>query len=200
MQEKSLSIFSRFILTIFCLQPKCAWNRLCCPVLAWRPDVFARRITFITSTRQKITSRWRLLKTGLNNVVLPALFNVVNNIVQHCYTGLRAWFRLNNVFNIVDNIEQCRQHNILQSCFQQPSTTLPSMYTRKNAQPVEGWWKQPWTMLCCPHCSMLSTILFSTVTLDCGLIHARQCWTILLTTLNNVRIWLCSLFYFLYFI
>ena len=25
-----------------------------------------------------------LLKTGLNNVVLPILFNVVNNIVQHC--------------------------------------------------------------------------------------------------------------------
>ena len=24
------------------------------------------------------------MKTALNNVVLPALFNVVNNIVQHC--------------------------------------------------------------------------------------------------------------------
>ena len=41
-------------------------------------------------------------------------------------------------------------------------------------------------MLCCPHCSMLSTILFSIVTPDCGLIQAQQCWTILLTTLNNV--------------
>ena len=39
-------------------------------------------------------------------------------IVQHCYTRLRAWFRLNNLYNIVDNIEQCGQHNILQSCFQ----------------------------------------------------------------------------------
>ena len=29
---------------------------------------------------------YELLKTGLNNVVLPTLFNVVNNIVQHCYT------------------------------------------------------------------------------------------------------------------
>ena len=55
-------------------------------------------------------------------------------------------------------------------------------YTRKNAQPVQGWW----TMLCCPRCSMLSTILFSIVTHDCGLIYAQQCWTILLTTLNNV--------------
>ena len=59
-------------------------------------------------------------------------------------------------------------------------------HTRKNAQPVQGWWKQPWTMLCCPHCSMLSTILFSIVTPDCRLIQAQQCWTILLTTLNNV--------------
>ena len=25
-----------------------------------------------------------LLKTALNNVLLPTLFNVVNNIVQHC--------------------------------------------------------------------------------------------------------------------
>ena len=30
---------------------------------------------------------------------------------------------LNNFFNIVDNIAQCGQHNIVQSCFQQPSTT-----------------------------------------------------------------------------
>ena len=28
-----------------------------------------------------------LLKTGLNNVVLPILFNVVNDIVQHSYTN-----------------------------------------------------------------------------------------------------------------
>ena len=38
-----------------------------------------------------------------------------------------------------------------------------SAYTAKNAQVVQGWWKQHWTMLCCPHCSMLSTILFSIV-------------------------------------
>ena len=28
----------------------------------------------------------KLLKTGCNNVVGTTLFNVVNNIVQHCYT------------------------------------------------------------------------------------------------------------------
>ena len=26
------------------------------------------------------------LETAVNNVVLPTLFNAVNNIVQHCYT------------------------------------------------------------------------------------------------------------------
>ena len=29
------------------------------------------------------------------------LFNVVNNIVKHCYTQLQAGFRLNNLFSIV---------------------------------------------------------------------------------------------------
>ena len=37
-------------------------------------------------TRQKIITCSKLLKTGCNNVVLPTLFIVVNNIVQHCYT------------------------------------------------------------------------------------------------------------------
>ena len=30
--------------------------------------------------------KYELLKTGLNNVVLTTLFNVVNNIIQRCYT------------------------------------------------------------------------------------------------------------------
>jgi hypothetical protein len=30
------------------------------------------------------------------------------------------------------------------------------------------WWKQDWTMLCCPHCSQLSTILNNIVTPDSG--------------------------------
>ena len=33
---------------------------------------------------KKRTTCSGLMKTGLNNVVLPTLFNVVNNIVQHC--------------------------------------------------------------------------------------------------------------------
>jgi hypothetical protein len=30
-----------------------------------------------------------LMKTGGNNVLLPALFIAVNNIVHHCYTQFR---------------------------------------------------------------------------------------------------------------
>ena len=55
-----------------------------------------------------------------------------------------------------------------------------SIYTAKNAQPVLAWWKQHWTMLCCPHCSKLSTILFNIVKPGCRLIQAHQlgqyCW------------------------
>ena len=50
-----------------------------------------------------------LIKTGLNNVLLPTLFIAVNNIEQYCYTR----FRLNN---IVDKCEQRGQQNIVQSC------------------------------------------------------------------------------------
>ena len=46
------------------------------------------------------------MKTPLNNVVLPTLFNVVNNIVQHYYTRLRANSGTTMLNNIVDNIEQ----------------------------------------------------------------------------------------------
>ena len=49
-----------------------------------------------------------LLRTGLSSVVLPILFNVVNTIVTPASTML---------FNVVDNYEQCRQHDIAQSFF-----------------------------------------------------------------------------------
>ena len=42
-----------------------------------------------------------LMKTALNNVLLPTLFNVVNNIVQYC---LQSGVTMLN--NIVDNLEQ----------------------------------------------------------------------------------------------
>ena len=65
----------------------------------------------------------KLLKTGCNNVVGATLFNVVNNIVRHWYTWLRANSGSTILFNIVDNQEQCCPNNIVASCFPQPVTT-----------------------------------------------------------------------------
>ena len=49
------------------------------------------------------------LKTGCNNayVVGATLFNVANNIVQHCYIWLRANSGSTILFNIIDDQEQC---------------------------------------------------------------------------------------------
>ena len=60
---------------------------------------------------QKRTTCSELMKTTLNNVVLPTLFNGANNIVQHCYMRANSGSSMLN--NIVDNIEQCGQHNII---------------------------------------------------------------------------------------
>ena len=93
----------------------------------WRKMAKAKTPLFIALIPHWIHSQNRttcsgLLKTTLNNVLLPTLFNVVNNIVQHCW----AWISLRSgvimLNNIVDNIEQCEQQNIVQRCFQQPWT------------------------------------------------------------------------------
>ncbi len=44
----------------------------------------------------KIITCSRLIKTGCNNVVLPTLFIVVENIVQHCKSLNQPTIRCNN--------------------------------------------------------------------------------------------------------
>jgi hypothetical protein len=39
---------------------------------------------------------------------------------------------------------------------------------KKTIRLLQYWWKQDWTMLCCPYCSQLSTILNNIVTPDSG--------------------------------
>ena len=48
-----------------------------------------------------------LMRTGLNNIVLTTLFKVVNN-VEH----LSILLKVTMLFNVVDNLRQCGQHNI----------------------------------------------------------------------------------------
>ena len=51
-------------------------------------------------------------------VVHPTLFDVVNNIEQVVEPESSPQSGVTILNNIVDNIEQCGQHNIVQSCFQ----------------------------------------------------------------------------------
>ena len=62
------------------------------------------------------------MKTALNNVLLPTLFKVVNNVVRHCYASLQASLGLTMLNNIVDNIEQCCRQNIVLVCYHQART------------------------------------------------------------------------------
>ena len=79
-------------------------------------------LLLVHSIQQKRTTCSGRMKTGLNNVLLPTLFNVVNNIVQHCYTWLQDNSGSTLLNNIVDHIEQCWQQNIIQDCFHQAKT------------------------------------------------------------------------------
>ena len=82
-------------------------------------QVLHSRSFFAVYTRKN----YELLKTGLNNVVLPTLLMVVNNIEQVVEPECSPQSGVTMLNNIVDNIEQCGQHNIVQSCFQQPVAT-----------------------------------------------------------------------------
>ena len=66
---------------------------------------------------------YELLKTGLNNVVLPILLIVVNNIEQVVESESSPQSGVTMLNNIVDIIEQGGQHNIVQFCFQQAVAT-----------------------------------------------------------------------------
>ena len=55
-----------------------------------------------------------------------------------------------------------------------------AMYTAKNEQLVPSWWKQCWTMFCCPHCSRLLTTLNNIVEPESGV-------TILFNNVNSLE-------------
>ena len=72
------------------------------------------------------------MKTALNNVLLPPLLKL-STIFFDIVTANCTLVRLNNLFSIVDNIEQSWQQNIVQSCFHQPN------------QVVHFWLSTAWT-------------------------------------------------------
>ncbi len=75
-----------------------------------------QKLTVAYSTRQKIITCSRLLKTGCNNVVLPILFIVVNNIVQHCW----AWISPQSGVSMLNNIVDITMNNMGSTTFLHP--------------------------------------------------------------------------------
>ena len=60
---------------------------------------------------KKIINLFKVNEKGvLNSVLLPTLFLVVNNIVQHCYTLTSNSSGSTLLFNVVNNRQQCGQH------------------------------------------------------------------------------------------
>ena len=78
----------------------CEWQFGNFPLWEWQfvsflPITIQHTLWEFCQHRRPIHSKKRttcsgLMKTALNNVLLPTLFKVVNNIVQHCYTWLQA--------------------------------------------------------------------------------------------------------------
>ena len=77
------------------------------------------------------------LKTALNNVVLPTLFIVVNNIVQLCWAWISLRSGVTMLNNIVNKIEQRGQQNIVQCCFQQAWTGFAILAVNWNGKEMK---------------------------------------------------------------
>ena len=91
--------------------------------ITWNVTQMAKYFFFCeNTTQQKQPTCPGLMKTGLNNVLLPRLFDIANNTVQHCWAWTSLQSSLTTLNNIVNNLEQCWQQNIVQSCFHQART------------------------------------------------------------------------------
>ena len=78
-----------------------------------------------------------MMKTALNNVVLPTSFNVVNNIVQHCWAWIKPTIKCNNAE------QYCWQHWTMwaaQHCSRLVSSILNRLgvFTRVGAQMAQA--------------------------------------------------------------
>jgi hypothetical protein len=126
-----------------------------------------------------------LMKTGLNNVLLPTLFIAVNNIEQYCYTR----FRLNNIVQYcwqVWTTWAAKHCSILLSsglgvfcCV----IYIPMIYTGKNWSCCSALFKQYRTMLFCTPWTISVNKLFN---------HQYSCklltWLSTLTSCNNIDV------------
>ena len=104
-------------------------------------DCVNKTMLFMANSNQTIHRKWNcwslthvkmhnLFRVDENSLeqccaahIVQCCHSLVNNIVQYCYTWLQANSGSTMLNNIVDNIEQCGQHNIVQGCFHQPWTS-----------------------------------------------------------------------------
>lgn len=66
---------------------------------------------------QKWTTCSGLMKTRLNNVLLPAFFYVINNNEQYCWAWISPRSGVTTLNNDVDSFKIYGHQNIVQSCF-----------------------------------------------------------------------------------
>ena len=120
----------------------------------------------------------------MNDLLLRYLFiNISRSKKYMCRVTKSCVFKLlqnleNWLQNYPENPENCVSGIPDFKIF--PGEHAPPPTRQKNAQVVQGWWKQPWTMLCCPHCSTLSTTYI-----------VQHCWAWIspqsgVTMLNNI--------------
>ena len=105
--------------------------------------------------------------TGLNNVLLPTLFTLVNNIEHYCW----AWIGCNNIVQCCwqpGTMWAAKHCSILFFINIASTWAFFAVYTRKNwenQQLVASWYRQAWTRLCGPLWTVLSTCCHSIVQL-----------------------------------
>ena len=100
-----------------------------------------------------------LLKTALNNVLLPTLFNVVNNVVQHCWAWISLQSGVTMLNNIVDNINSKTLFNAVFNCPEQVVWFLLCRGQCLSRSQTPPWWT--WYNL--HYMNSLSTIYGKTI-------------------------------------
>ena len=126
------------------------------------------------------------MKTALNNVLLPTLFQVVNNTEQvdepelACNQKQQCWTILLTTWNNVSS------KTLFNAVFIRPEQVVRFLLCTQQKSHNLFWPDENSIEQCFAAHIVQGTILFNIVTPDCRLIQAQQYRTILLTTYNNV--------------
>ena len=70
-------------------------------------------------------------ETALNNILLPTLFKVVNNIVRQCYTSLQANSGSTTCSLLVTTLNNVRSKTLFSGVFIRPEQVVHFCYVGK---------------------------------------------------------------------